>query len=232
MSKPLQHPIGVLYLQVKHPFTKSIVADHPKAQLAFERLFGPEPIMTSVTFDPSNYWWICPTENRNLYPLWEQKPELTYDEAFAFIETEAFGAHVAELWRALITEEVDSELFDIDDVQLVVLGDLFYGKTAYAERVLTHMFPDAQLVWPEEAPRQQPATSPTSPVPVSPEDDVVVLELETRIYTQLRRFGIRTIGDLIAKSEGEIKAIPMMGNKSIDKIVEKLKDHGQKLRED
>jgi len=58
------------------------------------------------------------------------------------------------------------------------------------------------------------------------------LELGVRSYNCLKRVGIETIGDLIAKSEQELGAIPNFGRKSIEEVKETLAAHGLKLRGD
>ena len=58
------------------------------------------------------------------------------------------------------------------------------------------------------------------------------LELGVRSYNCLKRVGIETIGDLIAKSEQELGAIPNFGKKSIEEVKETLAAHGLKLRGD
>jgi DNA-directed RNA polymerase subunit alpha len=56
------------------------------------------------------------------------------------------------------------------------------------------------------------------------------LELGVRSYNCLKRVGIETIGDLIAKTEVELAAIPNFGKKSIEEVKETLASHGLNLR--
>ncbi|MDE3069952.1 MAG: DNA-directed RNA polymerase subunit alpha [Acidobacteriota bacterium] len=58
------------------------------------------------------------------------------------------------------------------------------------------------------------------------------LELGVRSYNCLKRAGVATVGDLIAKSEAELGAIPNFGRKSIDEVVETLHSRGLSLRQD
>ncbi len=58
------------------------------------------------------------------------------------------------------------------------------------------------------------------------------LELGVRSYNCLKRVGIETIGDLIAKSEQELAAIPNFGKKSIEEVKASLAAHGLHLRGD
>jgi DNA-directed RNA polymerase subunit alpha len=67
-----------------------------------------------------------------------------------------------------------------------------------------------------------------------PMHDILIEELELGVpsYNCLKRAGIQTVGDLIAKSEGELNAIPNFGKKSIDEVIETLHARGLGLRED
>ncbi len=56
------------------------------------------------------------------------------------------------------------------------------------------------------------------------------LDLGVRSYNCLKRVGVETIGDLIAKSEAELAAIPNFGKKSIEEVIEALERNGLALR--
>ncbi len=56
------------------------------------------------------------------------------------------------------------------------------------------------------------------------------LELGVRSYNCLKRVGIETIGDLVAKTEAELAAIPNFGKKSIEEVKETLAAHGLSMR--
>jgi DNA-directed RNA polymerase subunit alpha len=73
-----------------------------------------------------------------------------------------------------------------------------------------------------------------APVPAAEGDDRLIEELDigVRAYNCLKRAGIQTIGDLIQKSEGELKAIPNFGDRSIEEVKESLASLGLGLRED
>jgi DNA-directed RNA polymerase subunit alpha len=64
-------------------------------------------------------------------------------------------------------------------------------------------------------------------------DDILIEELElgVRSYNCLKRAGIQTVGDLVAKSENELNAIPNFGKKSIDEVIETLHTRGLALRD-
>ena len=64
-------------------------------------------------------------------------------------------------------------------------------------------------------------------------DDILIEELElgVRSYNCLKRAGIQTVGDLVAKSENELNAIPNFGKKSIDEVIETLHARGLSLRD-
>ncbi len=58
------------------------------------------------------------------------------------------------------------------------------------------------------------------------------LELGVRSYNCLKRVGIETVGDLVAKSDRDLASIPNFGRKSIDEIRVALSAHGLRLRGD
>lgn len=66
------------------------------------------------------------------------------------------------------------------------------------------------------------------------DDDILIdeLELSVRSFNCLKRAGIETIGELLAKSESELGAIPNFGQKSIEEVVETLQSRGHQLRQD
>jgi DNA-directed RNA polymerase subunit alpha len=70
--------------------------------------------------------------------------------------------------------------------------------------------------------------------PAAEGDDRLIEELEigVRAYNCLKRAGIQTIGDLVQKSESELKAIPNFGERSIEEVKESLAALGLSLRED
>ncbi len=62
-------------------------------------------------------------------------------------------------------------------------------------------------------------------------DDILIEELElgVRSYNCLKRAGIRTVGDLVSKTESELTAIPNFGKKSIDEVIDTLHARGLSL---
>jgi DNA-directed RNA polymerase subunit alpha len=67
---------------------------------------------------------------------------------------------------------------------------------------------------------------------LEPEDDMLIddLDLGVRSLNCLKREGIETVGDLIAKSEQELMCIPNFGRKSLDEVRERLETNNLKLR--
>jgi len=63
-------------------------------------------------------------------------------------------------------------------------------------------------------------------------DDMPIEELElgVRSYNCLKREGVETVGDLIAKSDQELMCIPNFGRKSIEEVRERLEKNNLKLR--
>jgi DNA-directed RNA polymerase subunit alpha len=56
------------------------------------------------------------------------------------------------------------------------------------------------------------------------------LELGVRSYNCLKREGIETVGELVAKSDQELMCIPNFGRKSIEEVRERLAKNNLKLR--
>jgi DNA-directed RNA polymerase subunit alpha len=77
------------------------------------------------------------------------------------------------------------------------------------------------------------AAAGTVPTPTEGDDRLVEeLEIGVRAYNCLKRAGIQTIGDLVQKSESELRAIPNFGERSIEEVKESLAALGLSLRED
>jgi DNA-directed RNA polymerase subunit alpha len=77
------------------------------------------------------------------------------------------------------------------------------------------------------------APEPGAPAPTEGDDRLIEeLEIGVRAYNCLKRAGIQTIGELVQKSESELKAIPNFGDRSIDEVKESLASLGLGLRED
>ncbi len=55
------------------------------------------------------------------------------------------------------------------------------------------------------------------------------VELGVRTYSALKRAGINTLADLIARSESDLAGLPKMSAKSVDELVETLKYRGLTL---
>ena len=63
-------------------------------------------------------------------------------------------------------------------------------------------------------------------------DEVPIEELElgVRSYNCLKREGIQTVGDLVARTEAELLNVPNLGQKSVDEVQERLAERGLSLR--
>jgi len=70
------------------------------------------------------------------------------------------------------------------------------------------------------------------PARAEPEDDMLIddLDLGVRSLNCLKREGIETVGDLLAKSEQELMCIPNFGRKSLDEVRERLEANDLRLR--
>ena len=58
------------------------------------------------------------------------------------------------------------------------------------------------------------------------------MDLSVRSNNCLRRAGINTVGDLINKSEDDLKKVRNLGTKSLEEIIKKLVDLQLSLRKD
>src|SRR5512146_1818979 len=65
-------------------------------------------------------------------------------------------------------------------------------------------------------------------------DEILIEELElgVRSYNCLKRAGVQTVGDLVRKTRSELNAIPNLGPKSIDEVIETLQSRGLDLQAD
>jgi DNA-directed RNA polymerase subunit alpha len=79
--------------------------------------------------------------------------------------------------------------------------------------------------------RQEVPTAATPEGP-QPEDDMLIddLDLGVRSLNCLKREGIETVGNLVARSEQELMCIPNFGRKSLDEVRERLQENNLKLR--
>jgi DNA-directed RNA polymerase subunit alpha len=81
----------------------------------------------------------------------------------------------------------------------------------------------------EPAKAQDAKKEPAGEVSGKLEQGVEMIELSSRASNCLKVAGIRTIGELVRKSEGDLLAVKNFGQKSLDEIKEKLKEMGLDL---
>ncbi|WP_301859887.1 DNA-directed RNA polymerase subunit alpha [uncultured Megasphaera sp.] len=81
-----------------------------------------------------------------------------------------------------------------------------------------------------------PFTTPDGEEPEEPEGPelsqvkIDVLDLSVRASNCLKRANIYTLGDLVERTEDDLSKIRNLGKKSVDEIIEKLKDYGFELK--
>ena len=81
-----------------------------------------------------------------------------------------------------------------------------------------------------------PFTTPDGEVPEEPagpelsQVKIDVLDLSVRASNCLKRANIYTLGDLVERTEDDLSKIRNLGKKSVDEIIEKLKDYGFDLK--
>ena len=61
--------------------------------------------------------------------------------------------------------------------------------------------------------------------------DIAVLELSVRSYNCLKRAGINTVEELISKSPEDMMKVRNLGKKSLDEVLEKLKELNLQLKQ-
>ena len=66
------------------------------------------------------------------------------------------------------------------------------------------------------------------------EDDIPIddLDLPTYIHSVLSRVGIETVGELAARTPGELLAVPGFGQKSLEEVRARLRERGASLKDD
>jgi DNA-directed RNA polymerase subunit alpha len=55
------------------------------------------------------------------------------------------------------------------------------------------------------------------------------LDFSVRTYNCLKRAGINTIGDLVARSEEDMMKVRNLGKKSLEEVIQKLEEMGLSL---
>lgn len=74
-------------------------------------------------------------------------------------------------------------------------------------------------------------TKPDSPTTKNKPLDIVIedLDFSVRTYNCLKRAGINTIGDLVARSEEDMMKVRNLGKKSLEEVIQKLEEMGLSL---
>lgn len=57
-------------------------------------------------------------------------------------------------------------------------------------------------------------------------ENITFFQMDTHIHHRLEKAGIKTLGDLVKKTRGELKAIPLFGNKCANIIEDFLEENG------
>lgn len=105
-------------------------------------------------------------------------------------------------------------------------------KTAIV-KAATILRDDLERIFLAEVEEQAPAARPYAVEPVEPPIyDMLIdeLDLGVRSLNCLKREGIMTVGDLVAKSEQELLCMPNFGRKSLEEVRERLEKNNLKLR--
>ena len=98
-----------------------------------------------------------------------------------------------------------------------------------------NLFQNGTVVEPPPGPAPEPAPGEPDPEVVpDPKLSMSIEEMDLSVRSNncLRRAGINTVGDLINKSEDDLKKVRNLGTKSLEEIIKKLVDLDLSLRKD
>lgn len=119
-----------------------------------------------------------------------------------------------------------NSMFGLASVDTVVVDARYVNRLNMQRHyvLLKEMFPNASYY---VADRGKTFVGLESPVLNFPVEE---LELGTSAYNAIKRVGIETIGDLVAKTAEELGRIPNLNKKRIDEMRAALATHGQALK--
>lgn len=147
-------------------------------------------------------------------------------------ETRASDLSLSEPARSLVeSAEVETalELDQLSDEQLL---DQPGASAELVEEIRDTLRQIKAAASPPVSPDGKGEAQPGAGSSKTPYDEMLIeeLELSVRSYNCLKREGVETVGDLIAKTEAELLNTPNFGKKSIDEVREKLARLSLKLR--
>lgn len=127
------------------------------------------------------------------------------------------------------------------NVRLLMLGGQLDTSDTAAKNMLKKMFPNARYyktdsygkvekLWSRPGRQPKPKSRSGDANPVL-NFSIEELEFGVRTYNCLKRVGVETIGDLVAKSEEDLKEIPNFGKSSIEEVREILAMRGLSPRQ-
>jgi len=242
-------PPIVLYVQARPVSQRSIVADTPTAKLVFRCLYGVEPRIELFKLTTEERWWLNPLDGRNLFPLLEQRPEMTLAEARELVATDTFMEFVREYLIVLLSTQIQTDpsinLEWLESIKLVVLGEPFIEIGSHLQQVFRKLFPHAHVVM-NDAKAADEATV-AKPFGGHSLDVVLIEEIDlssgslprgARAYHGLKRAGIMTVGELVSYTPAQLKEKisqgegPDIGPKTLAVVEAALAEHGLALRKD
>lgn len=189
-----------------------------------EQIFGVAPSFCYV--DLPN-WIIDPTDSEYRWELIQEK-DLRPSEVDAWMEVNLAGFVTELILDKLAADKLSPaavKLFGVDD------GNIPENILELIGTTLEELFPSAMEFEYDDDLQDNP------PKAHSPNPDVLKmfmgeLSIGTRAYRMLRRAGISTVGDLVAKSEWDIEGIPGIGKLSMQEITHALTELNLSLREE
>ena len=97
-----------------------------------------------------------------------------------------------------------------------------------------NLFQNGTVVEQKAVPVAEPAVNEAEVAQPDPKLSMSIEEMDLSVRSNncLRRAGINTVGDLINKSEDDLKKVRNLGTKSLEEIIKKLVDLQLSLRKD
>jgi len=102
-------------------------------------------------------------------------------------------------------------------------------RSAASEELMTKFKLPAEEAAKEPVKAEEAKSEPAGELAGKLEQGVEMIELSSRASNCLKVAGIRTIGELVRKSEDDLLAVKNFGQKSLDEIKDKLKEMGLSL---
>lgn len=185
-----------------------------------EKIFGVKPQFIYVAL-PN--WFMSPEDDTYFLELLKAI-DIRPSEIQAWLQADSFSKFI----RTSVLDELRKYGLEAEAVRLFGVNELdLYDKTVdVIKQALRNLFPNAGTYNPDLA--DQPHAD------NSQYEEMLIEELElgVRPYNCLKRDRVHTVGDLLKKSEKDIRAIPNLGTKGRREIKEALAERQLSLRQE